>query len=99
MAQLHEIILRPIVTERSAILQESENTYVFEVGLASNKIQVREAVERFFGVKVAAVRTSVVRGKSKRFGRHQGRRSDWKKAYIKLVDGHSINLFDDEVGA
>ncbi|MCB9793333.1 MAG: 50S ribosomal protein L23 [Alphaproteobacteria bacterium] len=99
MAQLHDIILRPVITERSALQQDLENTYVFQVGRDANKVQIKSAVESFFGVEVETVRTMVVRGKRKRFGRFQGRRSDWKKAYVKLAEGHTINLFDDEAGA
>jgi large subunit ribosomal protein L23 len=71
-----------------------ENTYLFEVGLEANKLQIKDAVERYFGVEVSDVRTLIVRGKSKRFGRHTGKRSNWKKAYVKLAEGHSLNFFE-----
>lgn len=93
--ELHEILVRPLVTEKSVAAMTVDNTYVFVVGLRANKHQIRNAVETVYGVSVADVRTAVYRGKSKRFGRHQGRQSNWKKAYIKLVDGHSIALLDD----
>jgi large subunit ribosomal protein L23 len=95
MAELHEILIRPMVTEKSVINIESENTYVFEVGLRANKHQIRSAVESVYDVKVDDVRTLIVRGKSKRFGRFMGKRSNWKKAYIKLADGHNIPLLDE----
>ncbi|MCP4803747.1 MAG: 50S ribosomal protein L23 [Proteobacteria bacterium] len=95
MAQIHDIILSPVVTEKSTFAQE-DNTYVFKVGLSSNKLQIKDAVERFFGVRVEKVRTLVVRGKVKRFGRHHGRRSDWKKAYVTLADGDNINFYAEE---
>jgi large subunit ribosomal protein L23 len=94
MAEIHEIIIRPIVTERSALAEANENTYVFQVGEGANKHEIRAAVESFFSVKVEDVRTVRVRGKFKRFGRFYGKRSNWKKAYVKLASGHSINFFE-----
>ncbi len=94
MAEIHEIIIRPIVTERSALAESTENTYVFQVGESANKHEIRAAVESFFSVKVEDVRTVRVRGKFKRFGRFYGKRSNWKKAYVKLASGHSINFFE-----
>ena len=94
MAELHDIILRPLVTEKSAQVEAANNTYVFEVGDAANKHEIKAAVERYFSVQVEDVRTVRVRGKFKRFGRHYGKRSNWKKAYVTLVTGHSINFFE-----
>ncbi len=94
MDAIHDILISPIVTEKSTIAQDY-NTYVFKVGLDANKLQIRDAVERFFGVRVSKVRTLVVRGKVKRFGRHHGRRSNWKKAYVTLVDGDTLNFYAD----
>lgn len=94
MAELHDIILRPLVTEKAALGEAAQNTYVFEVGQTANKHEIKDAIERFFDVKVADVRTVQVRGKLKRFGRHYGKRSNWKKAYVKLVAGHSLNFFE-----
>ena len=79
----------PAVREAAPAASEN-NTYVFQVGLTSNKSQIKQAVEEFFSVSVDSVRTLVVRGKIKRFGRYNGKRSNWKKAYVKLSDGHSI---------
>lgn len=93
MKQLFDIIRRPVVTEKGSLMQEASNTYAFEVGTTANKIEIKKAVEELFNVKVLEVRTMNVRGKTKRLGRHSGKRSNWKKAYIRLVDGHSINLF------
>ena len=95
MAQIHDIILSPVVTEKSTFAQD-DNTYVFKVGIGSNKLEIKDAVERFFGVKVEKVRTLIVRGKVKRFGRHHGRRSDWKKAYVTLAEGDNINFYAEE---
>jgi len=94
MAEIHEIILRPLVTERAAQAEANENTYVFQVGETANKHEIKAAVESFFSVKVEDVRTVCVRGKYRRFGRFYGKRSNWKKAYVKLASGHSINFFE-----
>jgi large subunit ribosomal protein L23 len=94
MAEMHDILLRPLVTEKAATGEAAENTYVFEVGETANKHEIKDAIERFFNVKVQDVRTVRVRGKFKRFGRHYGRRSDWKKAYVKLASGHTLNFFE-----
>ncbi len=94
MAELHDIILRPIVTEKTARLEAGQNTYTFQVGVSANKLQIKDAIERLFGVDVDDVRTVNVRGKTKRVGRYQGRRSDWKKAYVTLADGELIQLFE-----
>lgn len=94
MAELHDIILRPLVTEKSANSEAAANTYVFEVGETANKHEIKTAVEQFFNVKVEDVRTVRVRGKFKRFGRFYGRRSNWKKAYVTLASGHSLNFLE-----
>lgn len=94
MAELHDILLRPIITEKSARLNVSENTYVFQVGDDANKIQIKDAVEQVFGVRVARVRTARVPGKPKRFGRHQGRTSAWKKAFVTLTEGDTLNFYE-----
>jgi large subunit ribosomal protein L23 len=90
MAEIQNVLIKPIITEKSSFSANENNTYVFQVGLTSNKVQIKQAVETFFGVQVDSVRTLVVRGKIKRFGRFQGKRSNWKKAYVKLSNGHSI---------
>lgn len=92
--ELKDILFRPIVTEKSTTNLGSESTYAFEVGLDSNKVQIRRAIEAYYGVEVESVRTLVVRGKVKRFGRRIAKRSNWKKAYVKLAEGYSINLYE-----
>lgn len=94
MAEMHDIIVRPLVTEKAVKGESTSNTYVFEVGENANKHEIKDAIERFFQVKVEDVRTVVVRGKVKRFGRHYGRRSHWKKAYVKLASGHTLNFLE-----
>jgi len=94
MAELHDILVRPILTEKSAYLTGAQNTYVFEVGLKANKPEIRRAIEVLYNVSVADVRTLVMRGKEKRSGRFSGRRSNWKKVYVRIAEGQSLNLFD-----
>lgn len=94
MAEIHDIIIRPLVTEKAVAGENANATYIFEVGETANKLQIKDAVERFFNVKVEDVRTVRVRGKFKRFGRFYGRRSHWKKAYVKLASGQTLNFFE-----
>ena len=87
---LHEVIVRPVITEKGLTLKEEGRTLCFEVADNSSKQQIREAVERIFKVKVQGVRTMVVPGKLRRRGRHFGYRPDWKKAYVTLKDGEKM---------
>lgn len=87
-------IVRPVMTERSTILREKFNQYVFEVALDSAKGDIKRAVEELFKVKVESVRTARLRGKFRRFGRGGGYRSDWKKAVVTLKQGDSIDLVE-----
>ena len=89
-----EVILRPIMTEKSMRQKEEENTVTFRVRPDANKVEIRTAVEAVFNVKVAAVRTASFEGKLKRMGRHEGRRRDWKKAIVTLRPGHKIELVE-----
>ncbi len=93
MKDLTRVLVRPIVTEKSTDLGE-HHKYVFEVLPDANKHEVKQAVERFFGVKVLDVRTMNVKGKPKRQGRFEGRRRDWKKAVVTVNPGDKIDLFD-----
>ena len=95
MNELRDVLIRPLITEKTSLLAASDNVYVFVVGDGANKIQIKNAVEQVFGVRVADVRTLRVRGKEKRFGRHMSKRGNWKKAYVRLVDGHRLNFFED----
>jgi large subunit ribosomal protein L23 len=92
----HQVIVRPVVTEKSNDLVAQENQYVFEVHKDANKIEIRSAVEMVFGVRVSAVRTQIVRGNTRRVGRFYGRRPTWKKAIVTLHDGDSIDLYGEE---
>lgn len=91
--EARDILIKPIVTEKSKALME-ERKYTFRVPLSATKIQIRQAVEQIFKVKVQAVNTMRYEGKMKRLGRTQGRRSDWKKAVVTLKPGETIELFE-----
>ena len=93
----NQIIRRPLVTEKSTILREDENVITFEVAGSANKIQVKQAVEELFKVKVEEVRLFNVRGKMKRMGRFVGKRRDWRKAYVRLKDGEKAPEFVEGV--
>ncbi len=86
----HDIIRRPIVTEKGVQKKEAERTLCFEVDPGANKIQIRTAVEKLLKVKVEEVRTVKLRGKLRRRGRFSGYRPDWKKAYIRLKAGQKV---------
>ncbi len=95
MLRPEDVIKRPIaLTEKAARLRE-ENKVVFEVALGANKIQIRQAVEDLFGVKVTDVNTLVQRGKPRRLGRRSMNRKNWKKAIVTLREGDSIQFFDE----
>lgn len=93
---LYKVLLAPRVTEKSARLGANSNQYVFEVSSDANKAVVREAVEHVFDVKVEAVRIVNVKGKTKSFRFRPGRRSDWKKAYVRIQEGQVIDVLGGE---
>ena len=94
MKTIHDIIKRPIVTERS-MLGQADRKYTFEVAKDSNKIEIKNAVEAIFGVKVESVNTLNVRGRYKKVGVHSGKTPAWKKAVVKLTEGSkTIEFFD-----
>ena len=87
------IIIRPLITEKSTTLM-AEGKYVFEVAKAANKIEIAKAISQIFNVKVVSVNTVNVEGKVKRMGRSIGKRSDYKKAIVKLAAGETIEFFE-----
>lgn len=90
-----QIIKRPIaLTEKAARLKE-QNKVAFEVAMGANKIEIKQAVESLFDVKVADVNTQIYRGKMKRMGRRPAKRPNWKKAVVTLQEGHDIQFFDE----
>ena len=88
------VLTRPLMTEKSMRMKDELNTVTFEVARDANKIEIRQAVEKVFNVKVASVRTQSREGKWKRMGRFEGRRPAWKKAVVKLQPGHKIELVE-----
>ena len=94
MREARRVVVRPLMTEKSMRLKDERNTVTFQVVPDANKVEIRQAVEAIFNVKVSAVRTSTVEGKLKRMGRHQGRRPSWKKAMVTLAPGHKIELVE-----
>ncbi|MGN7471762.1 50S ribosomal protein L23 [Brevibacillus sp. SAFN-007a] len=85
MKSLHDILKRPVITERTTDMM-AEKKYVFEVPIKANKTEIKQAVEKVFGVKVEAVNTIRVPAKPKRYGKYSGYTSEWKKAIVKLTD-------------
>ncbi len=94
MKSAQEIIIRPLITERAAILMERDNKVLFEVAVTANKNDIKRAVEEIFEVTVTAVRTMNVKGKVKTMGRFSGRRAMWKKAIVTLSEGDSLDFFE-----
>jgi len=92
MKPLHQIIKRPLITEKSNLQREAGQTVTFEVARDANKIEIKQAIEQAFKVKVKDVRTMVTAGKAKRVGRTIGKRSAVKKAYVTLAEG-TIDFF------
>ncbi|MEJ2688913.1 MAG: 50S ribosomal protein L23 [Deltaproteobacteria bacterium] len=94
MNDLYGVIKKPCLTEKGTTLQEAHNQIVLEVAPQANKIEIRQAVEKMFNVKVDQVRTLNMHGKKKRMGRHQGKRPDWKKAVVTLAEGHTVDFLE-----
>ena len=91
---LYDVLKKPKLTEKSGLLKEEFNQFVFKVDPKANKVQIKESVEKVFKVEVEKVRTMNVTGKKKRLGRHQGKKSNWKKALITLKEGQTIEYFE-----
>ena len=90
--RLMQVILAPIVSEKSTMVSEKNQQVVFRVTTDASKPEIKAAVELLFNVQVEGVSTVNVKGKTKRFGRMNGRRKDWKKAYVSLAQGQEIDL-------
>ena len=90
----HEIIIRPLITEKTSIQKELYNQLTFEVDRRANRIEIQQAIESIFKVRVADVKTMQVTGKTKQRGRITGKRRDWKKAIVKLMPGERIDFFE-----
>ena len=94
MREARQIVIRPVVTEESAMLQETARTYTFIVAKDADKIEIRNAVQSLFDVTVEGVRTAVYRGKWRRMGRSEGRKASYKKAIVKLAEGDTIDVYE-----
>jgi large subunit ribosomal protein L23 len=94
MKEAHQIIKRPLISEKTTRLKEEENQIAFVVDPQANKIEIRQAVEKLFKVKVTQVQTMNMTGKRKRMGRFFGWKSDWKKAIVTLREGDRIEFFE-----
>ena len=92
--KLTDVIRRPLVSEKTSILRERNDlALVFRVHVDATKVEIKQAIERLLGAKVASVRTAMTHGKVKRQGRFSGKRPDWKKAYVRLRDGEKVPEF------
>jgi len=94
MKDMHKILKRPLLTEKTSEQKDFLNQVVFEVDIAANKVDIRRAVEQLLAVKVLNVNTCVIRGKVKRLGRHMGRRPNWKKAVVTLAPGERVEFLE-----
>jgi large subunit ribosomal protein L23 len=89
-----QVLIRPLITERSMTLRDDQNKYAFKVHVQATKPEIRKAVEELFEVKVVSVSTMNMMGKNKRLGRYFGRRSSWKKAIVTVAPGQSIDIYE-----
>jgi len=94
MKNLCDIIKKPCLTEKGMMLQEQENQVVLKVDPRANKIEIKEAAEKLFNLKITKVRTANMHGKSKRVGKHMGSTNDWKKAIISLQEGQKLDFLE-----
>ena len=94
MRDARQVVIRPVVTERSTLMADELDAFTFIVAQDANKIEIRRAVEQLFDVKVRSVRTMNYRGKWRRVGRNYGRRPSFKKAIVKLVEGERIDVYE-----
>jgi len=94
MRDARQIIIRPIVTEKTTVLRENSNQYAFRVIPSASKRQIASALEELFDVHVTDVRTMRMQGKKKRLGKNLGRRPSWKKAIVTLSEGDTVDFFE-----
>ena len=97
MNRREQVLKLPVITEKSTLIKETQRTVTFKVLRNANKIEIRDAVEAIFKVKVESVRTATFHGKKRRQGRYTGRRPDWKKAYVTLKEGEKMIEFSEAV--
>ncbi len=96
MAHITDVLKKPVLTEKTLMLQQTENKYTFDVDVNANKVEVRQAVEKMFDVKVERVNIMNVKPKTKRMGKYVGKTNRRRKAIVTLKEGYTINLFGDE---
>ena len=96
MAHITDVLKKPILTEKSLRLMDEGNKYTFDVDVRCNKVEIKEAVEKLFNVKVEKVNVMNIRPKTKRVGRYEGKTNRRKKAIVKLAEGNKIDLFGEE---
>lgn len=94
--RIFKVLKAPHVSEKATVVADRNNQFVFKVALDATKTEIKTAIEKLWDVKVKSVTTLVVKGKTKRFGRSEGKRSDWKKAYVSLQDGFDIDFLGAE---
>ena len=90
--RIYQVVFGPHVTEKTVGMSESANMQAFKVSVDATKLEIKKAIEQLFEVKVDEVRTVKVKGKQKNFGKRAGKRKDWKKAYVKLAEGQSLDI-------
>lgn len=91
---LFQIIKKPLITEKTSLGKDEHNMVAFVVDRAATKIEIKQAVEKFFKTQVKDVNTVTMAGKRKRFGKREGKRSNWKKAYVTLKEGSNVDFFE-----
>jgi large subunit ribosomal protein L23 len=91
---IYDVIKKPLITEKTTIEKDSKGIVAFQVHRDANKLEIKEAAEKLFKVEVVEVRTVNVAGKVKRVGKNFGKRSNWKKAYVTLKEGSSVDFFE-----
>lgn len=94
MKNLYDVLHSPLLTEKGTVLKEKDNKVMFRVAREANKIEIKRAVEEIFKVKVERVTTMNCKGKMKRLGRYEGKRSDWKKAIVTLREGEKLDFIE-----
>jgi large subunit ribosomal protein L23 len=94
MKNIYAIVRGPLLTEKGTLLKERENKVLFRVAKGANKIEIKNAIERMFKVKVERVATMNCLGKTKRMGRYEGKRPDWKKAVVTLKEGEKLDFIE-----
>ena len=94
IADPYQVVRRPLLTEKGTILRDDENVFAFEVNRAATKQEIRTAIEKIFDVVVTDVNTMIVRGKNRRVRVHTGKTKNYKKAYVRLAEGQSIDFYE-----